>query len=98
MALRRYARTPRIGGGLQLATPQAVAAIRQGIKNGSIKTRTQVMTQVERLDILAGAIYGDARLWWIIAAASNIGWGLQVPPGITIAIPEDLGQIGSLVS
>jgi hypothetical protein len=46
-----------------------------------------MLTETQRLDVLAGIEYGDSSLWWIIAAASNIGWGLQVPPGILIKIP-----------
>jgi phage tail protein X len=42
----------------------------------------------DRLDSLAYEYYGDSTLWWIIAAASNIGWGMQVPAGIVIRIPD----------
>ena len=52
----------------------------------------------ERLDVLAGKIYGDGGYWWIIAAASGIGWSLQVPPGTRLKIPTKLEQILSLVS
>jgi hypothetical protein len=49
------------------------------------------MEEGERLDSLAGTVYGDASLWWIIASASGIGWGMQVPPGTLIFIPNDPG-------
>ena len=47
-----------------------------------------ILRERERLDVLAGQIYGDARYWWVLAAASDIGWGLQVPPGTLIRIPQ----------
>jgi nucleoid-associated protein YgaU len=52
---------------------------------------------LERLDTIAGVAYGDGRYWWVLAAASNIGWGLQVPPGTIIRIP-DLSQVAALVA
>jgi len=51
-----------------------------------------VLNEGERLDTIAGRVYGNARLWWIIAAASGIGWPLQVPPGTQLLIPTDLKQ------
>tara|TARA_Y100000591_G_C21489801_1_gene524537 strand:- start:51 stop:224 length:174 start_codon:yes stop_codon:yes gene_type:complete len=56
-----------------------------------------MLKEAQRLDTIAAESYGDARLWWVIAAASNIGWGLQVPPGTKLSIPIDLAQIGDLV-
>ena len=47
---------------------------------------------------MAANVYGDSSLWWIIAAASNIGWGLQVPPGTVLKIPTDLGQIVAMMA
>lgn len=44
------------------------------------------MTGDDRLDTLAGSIYGNAKYWWILAAASDIGWGLQAPPGTVLNI------------
>ena len=51
------------------------------------------MQEGERLDTIAGKIYGDSNYWWVIAAASGIGWPLQVPPGTLLRIPEDLGAV-----
>lgn len=50
----------------------------------------------ERLDTIAGDVYGDGRYWWVIAAASNIGWGLQVPAGTLLTVP-DLAQVLAIV-
>ena len=38
-------------------------------------------------------IYGSGNMWWVIAAASGIGWGTQVPPGTLLRIPTDLSMI-----
>lgn len=96
MAFSRYARTPILKLGEQYGTSVSQTTIRQAIANGSIKTREIVLRGAERLDTLAGSVYGDGRYWWILAAASDIGWALQVPPGTIIRIP-DLNDIASLV-
>lgn len=97
MAFSRYARTSRLDLGAQYGTSQAIIVIRQAIKNNRLSCSTMVLRGAERLDTLAGAIYGDARYWWVLAAASDIGWGLQVPSGTIIKIP-DLGSVAQLVS
>jgi len=86
--LNRYARTPVIGLGYRYGTSFAVPAIRQNIQAGNIRYQEIVLQESNRLDILAGLYYGDGKLWWLIAAASNIGWGLQVPVGTIIRIPD----------
>ena len=49
-----------------------------------------VGSQHDRLDNLAYKYYEDARLWWIIARANNLGKGtLTVPIGTQIRIPSD---------
>jgi len=78
------------------ATAQAVTAIRQAIKEGAIEVTETVFTESKRLDVLAGETYGDGTLWWVIAAASNIGWALQVPPGTKIVIPASIAQIAEI--
>ena len=66
------------------------------VASGKISWKGRVTTEAERLDIIAGEIYGDGTLWWVIAGASGIGWGLQVP-GIYLKIPTDIGQIMALL-
>ena len=97
MGIRRYSRSPVIRGGKQLGTSDAVRVIREAVKDGRIQTTTRTLQGEERLDVLAGKLYGDARNWWIIAAASNIGYGLQVPPGTQIIVPTDRAQVASLI-
>lgn len=96
MAFSRYSRTPILSLGAQYGTSVATTRIRQAIKDGTIKTKEIVLRGAERLDTLAGSIYGDSRYWWVLAAASDVGWALQAPPGTIIHIP-DLNDIAALV-
>lgn len=92
--LSRYAIDNRINGGEQLSTANSIRILRKAISGGNIPIiRNLKTTGFDRLDNLAGAIYGDAKYWWILAAASNIGWGLQVPPGTLInVVPLEMVQ------
>jgi len=92
---QRYANTQKIAAGTQYGTAVAHNSVRRAVQQGRINTREHVLKEGERLDIIAGRTYGNSRLWWIIAAASGIGWGLQVPPGTLILIPVDLKQVSS---
>ena len=97
MPFSRYNRTPQLGLGAQYGTSRAIEAIRKGISSGQINiTQEMIVRGRERLDTIAGVVYGDARYWWILAAASDIGWGLQVPPGTVIKIPQ-LADISALI-
>lgn len=97
MATSRYVRAPRLNLGAYLGTSNAIAAIRSAISDGRLTTKTFVLRGRERLDTIAGESYGDASYWWIIAAASDIGWGLQIPPGTIIKVP-DLGEALKVVA
>ena len=96
MTFSRYARTSLLNLGEQYGTAVGTTTIRQAIAAGTIKTREIVVRGAERLDTLAGSIYGDGRYWWVLAAASDIGWGLQIPPGTIIQIP-DLNDVAALI-
>lgn len=88
MPTSRYIFAPKINFGFQYGTSSSVANIRAGVQNGSISSQTIYLQEIIRLDVLAGKYYGDARYYWIIAAASNIGWSLQIPPNTQIVIPD----------
>lgn len=93
MTINRYARTTILAS-KRYGTSFAVPVIRQNIDNGNIRTEELILSERERMDTLAGKFYGDGRLGWVIAAASNIGWQLQAPPGTLILIPniEDVAK------
>lgn len=84
-------------GGSHYGTSQASRIIHEAVSRGDIKVDIYVMQEGDRLDTLAGRFYGDGRLWWILAAASGIGWGLQVPPGTRLSVPTDIKRIAELV-
>jgi nucleoid-associated protein YgaU len=97
MAIRRYARAPLLEGGKKIGTSRAGITLYTAAKNGSLKVERRTIREGERLDVIAGQTYGDSGLWWVIAAASGIGWNLQVPPGVVLTIPIDLGQVALYV-
>jgi nucleoid-associated protein YgaU len=84
--MRRYDNSEIIGN--HYGTAEKVALIRKNIKNGNISYTEITLAENDRLDILAGKYYGDGKLYWVIGAASNIGYCLQVPPGTIIFIPK----------
>lgn len=96
MAFSRYARSPRLGFGTFIGSSRSIVAIRKAIKAGTLPVDEILLRGAERLDTLAGSIYGDAAYWWILAAASDVGWGLQLPPGTIIRIPK-LESVAALV-
>jgi nucleoid-associated protein YgaU len=96
MALRRYARSNIIGANRQYGTSRAIQAIRDGIEIGTVRFTTSRTLQGQRLDSIAGEVYNNGRLWWVIAAASEIGWALQVPPETIIRIPN-ITDIASII-
>lgn len=94
--MRRYAADRRIAGG-KLSTGEAVTRIRRANDLGLLNCYYIVLTESRRLDHIASETIGDSGLWWVLAALSGIGWGLQVPAGTLIKIPNDINKIRSLV-
>lgn len=98
MAISRYDRDPLIFGGRSFGSAQSVVIIRDAVRRGQISLKEKVMSESERLDVIAGQQYQDASLWWVIAAASNIGWGLQVPAGTKISIPTNISEVLEIIA
>ena len=67
------------------------------VQSGDISVRYVLSEDRKRLDHYAYEEYGDGMNWWIIAAASGIGWWLQCPPGTLLAIPTSISQIERLL-
>ena len=88
MAISRYVRSPILKLSKQYGTSTVIQAIRSAVKSGDIKFVEIILPDGARLDTLAGQFYAAGDLWWAIAAASDIGWGLQVPGGTRIRVPD----------
>lgn len=95
--MNRYRSDRRIKGGQLLGTNASINKIKEGIRNKTLQYQLYKAKESERLDIIAAKFLGDSRLWWILAATSNIGWGLQLPPGTIIKIPVDINRINAMV-
>ncbi len=95
--IKRYTNSTVFDNGTLIGVSNSELLIRDGVINGVIRYDEIILTEGVRLDQLAAQRYGDPRLWWLIAAASGIGWYLQTPPGTLIKIPniQDVGKIVS---
>jgi nucleoid-associated protein YgaU len=92
MASSRYTYTPRISTGTGIGQWTGSRKVFEAVESGALDTTQVVLTQGQRLDHLAGQFYGDGRYWWVIAAASGIGWALQCPAGTIVRVPKDLAR------
>ena len=97
MAISRYGLVNTTRNGKAISTYDKMARITAAVENGTIICSTYILGEGERLDHIAGSSYGSSSYWWVIAAASNIGWGLQVPPGTLLKIPRNLDQIMGII-
>jgi len=98
MTISRYDRDSLANNGRSFGSSQSIVLIRKAIRMNKISLKETISAENERLDIIAGQQYQDASLWWVIAAASNIGWGLQIPAGTRLRIPTDISQIMEIIS
>ena len=95
MGFNRYTfsnRSKNILGKEIVSKSDASFKIFNAVELGQINFSSHILEEGERLDYLAGKYYGDSSLWWIIAAASGIGYALQVPPGTLIRVPTNPGE------
>jgi len=90
MPVSRYQKDMIVGDQPRLMSASAILRIRQAVSSGQIATRELVLVEGQRLDQIAGQLYGDGRYWWIIAATSGIGWAHQVPPGTRLLVPTNI--------
>lgn len=70
--------------------------LKKAVDNNQISYKTETSKTGVRLDHYAYKQYNDSSAWWVIAAASGIGWWLQMPEGIELKIPTSLDQIDEL--
>ena len=97
MAISRYNFSNKIRNGKYYGSSKVNSRINQAIRARSISFSTSILATGQRLDHLAHIAYGNANLWWVIAAASGIGWGLQVPAGTLIVTPDDINEVYNLL-
>lgn len=83
--------------GRRFGTADAIDRITTLANQGVINTSQMILTDGHRLDTLAGLLLNDAKLWWVIAVLSGIGWGLQVPAGTRIVYPTSRSEISDYV-
>lgn len=93
----RYENDNPAQNGRILGTNNAIVRLREGIAAGEIRTSTDILRGDQRLDVLAHRLYGDGRLWWVIAAASGIGWWIQAPAGTRLVIPVDINEVKAVI-
>jgi hypothetical protein len=97
MSLSRYRFSRKIKNRRYYGTSNVNHVIYKAVKQGRVAFDTIILAEGQRLDHIAGITYENSDLWWVIAAASGIGYGLQVPPGTLINIPKNLNQIYNLL-
>ena len=92
----RYTNDRTIKAGSTKATNKAAIKLRKEFEAGNISVRVIVIGNSLRLDQVAFQYMGDPSMWWTIAALSDIGWGMQLPPGTRIVVPTNAEQIAEL--
>lgn len=93
--MRRYDKAKR--GARNYKTWAMNSNVRRAALRGEFPVRRRILKEGERLDQIAGELWGDAQLWWVIAACSGIGWWLQTPAGTELLIPEDPSVIEEVI-
>jgi len=90
--IRRYDTSAVLSYGKLYGTSLVSRQIYNGIQNGTIRYSEINLSEGERLDVIAGQVYGEGLLYWILCAASGIGYPLQCPPGTIVKVPV-LGDV-----
>ena len=96
MSFSRYRNDSIVRNGKIVGTSAGLLRFRRRLARNEIALTTIVLKDGQRLDHIAQQFYGDGRLWWVIAAASGIGWWLQAPPDTRVLVPSNLQQIEDL--
>ena len=94
--MRRYGQSTLIKGGKGLSTNRLMSQIRTLRDRGELRYRTRTVKEGERIDHIAAQELGSSQLWWVLAAMSDIGWPMQLPPGTVINIPTNLNLIKTI--
>jgi hypothetical protein len=97
MSIGRYTFARRINNGEGVSNPRVSGKIFRAIELGLLPYTVETLKSNQRLDVISFEKYGDPTYWWAIAAASGIGWGLQVPAGTIIRVPTNISDIIAIV-
>ena len=98
MSIGRYTFSESVDDGRGKSNPRISSKIYLAVTTGAIPVSIRKLERGERLDTVSMDAYGTPSYWWVIAAASGIGWGLQVPPGTILRIPVNISQILSMAA
>ena len=95
----RYKRTAKQAQNQKvfIGASSAGYAIYSACQRGTLRTQEFTLAEGQRLDIVSSNFYGNPKYWWVIAAASGIGWQCQVPPGTLLKIPISIDEVIRLV-
>tara|TARA_B110000858_G_C17378993_1_gene282948 strand:+ start:170 stop:475 length:306 start_codon:yes stop_codon:yes gene_type:complete len=96
MSFSRYSFSERkidVNGSEYISFSNASYRVFKSVEAGALQFDVKILEEGERIDTIAGVYYGKAAYWWIIAAASGIGYALQVPPGTVLRIPTSLSEV-----
>ena len=94
----RYTFSKRLEGGKAIGPARASVLLYRAVQNGTLRANKRVLEEGERLDTISFEVYGSPTFWWVIAGASGIGWGLQVPPGTLLRIPNSISDALTILS
>ena len=94
----RYTFSKRLENNKAIGPSRAGTILYRAVINGTLGVTQRTLEERERLDTIAHEVYGSASFWWVISAASGIGWALQVPPGTLLRIPTNLSEALTLLS
>lgn len=70
----------------------AEVQLRNPPRSSPDRTRVRVFHEAESIALIANEVYGDPRLWRLIASENNIERPRFVEPGTPLRIPTDVGR------
>ena len=70
MSFSRYRKDPVRRNGKLIGTSEGLLRLRRKMQRNELAFEKMTLKEGQRLDKLAHDLYGDGRLWWIIAACS----------------------------
>lgn len=97
MAQSRYSNAETFNNKQYFGTSKSILKIRNAVKDGTLSVREDFVRGSQRLDHISFQAYGDEKYWWVIAAASGIGWGTQLTADTPLLIPVNIKDALALI-